>query len=77
MKCKEKTENKKECYGEVMFEPDFSKETITYKNQKDGLTSTISWPLKRAGHGMCWYHNNLKRSKEVMDRKKDERRTMG
>lgn len=76
MKCKEMLENKKECGCQVMLEPDFSKESKIYYGEK-GAVSTVAWPFKQANHGMCFHHANQRRSKEIMDRKEMERRTLG
>ena len=76
MKCKELLENKKECSNLVMMEPDFGKPFQIFYGEKEKV-STVSWPFKQASHGMCFHHHNQKRSKEVMDRKDRERRTLG
>jgi len=75
-KCKELLENGKACAMKVVLEADTTKASVIHYG-KHGDVSTISWPTKRAGHGMCWYHHNLKRSKEIMERKELERRTLG
>ena len=74
--CKEMLENKKECGRPVMLEPDFGKPFQTFYGEK-GAVSSVAWPFKKANHGMCFHHNNQKRSKEIMDRKDQERRTLG
>lgn len=76
VKCKEMLENKKECGCPVMLEPDFGKPFQTFYGEKKSV-STVAWPFKQASHGMCFHHANQKRSKEIMDRKELERRTLG
>jgi hypothetical protein len=75
-RCKELLESKKECGRPVMLEPDFNHPSITYYGEK-GAVSSVAWPFKKANHGMCFHHANQKRSKEIMDRKELERRTLG
>jgi len=63
--CTEMLASKVRCKGKVMLEPDFSVEPMWFL--KDEKVSTISWPLKPAKHGLCFYHANKRRKcqKEV------------
>ena len=63
--CKEMLVSKVRCKGKTMLEPDFSQPCNTFF--KDGKVSTISFPLKPAKHGLCFYHANKRRKcqKEV------------
>lgn len=54
-KCKDKN-----CRQTCMLEPDFSKKSVVYYNQK-GELSTVAFPSKLANHGLCWYHRNQQR----------------
>jgi hypothetical protein len=71
MKCKAILENKKDCGKSVMLEPDFLVPSTRFYRKND--ISTITFLLKPAKHGMCFYHFNMARSKEIMDRKMRER----
>ena len=57
--CTEMLASKVRCKGKVMLEPDFSVEPMWFL--KDKKVSTISWPLKPAKHGLCFYHMNKQR----------------
>lgn len=76
MKCSEIwKETKKDCQMNVMLEPDYAAGSKTFLD-KNGKVSTVSFPLKPATHGLCWYHFNKKQAKYAMARKEEMKRVL-